>query len=85
AAHVLVPEPGREHVCVSGRHAVLRYNIHVHGKPSHAGAAIGRGVSAIRAMARIIETVEDWSDYERGQTFAVGRVNAGTWVNVVPV
>ncbi|MFX7731752.1 M20/M25/M40 family metallo-hydrolase, partial [Acinetobacter baumannii] len=27
AAHVLVPEPGREHVCVSGRHAVLRYNI----------------------------------------------------------
>ena len=85
AAHVLVPEPGRDHVCVSGRHAVLRYNIHVHGKPSHAGAAIGRGVSAIRAMARIIETVEDWSDYERGQTFAVGRVNAGTWVNVVPV
>lgn len=84
-AHVLVPEPGRDHAVVTGRHAVLRYMIHVHGRPSHAGAAISRGVSAIRAMARLIETVEDWSDYERGQTFAVGRVNAGTWVNVVPV
>jgi glutamate carboxypeptidase len=84
-AHVLVPEPGRDHVCVTGRHAVLRYNIHVHGQPSHAGAAIRRGVSSIRAMARLIETMEDWSDYERGQTFAVGRVNSGTWVNVVPV
>jgi glutamate carboxypeptidase len=84
-AHVLVPEPGRDHVCVTGRHAVLRYNIHVHGQPSHAGAAIRRGVSSIRAMARLIETMEDWSDYEKGQTFAVGRVNSGTWVNVVPV
>jgi glutamate carboxypeptidase len=85
AAHVLVPEPGRDHFVTSGRHAVVRYHIHVHGRPSHAGAAISRGVSAIRAMARLIETIEDWSDYERGQTFAVGRVNAGTWVNVVPV
>lgn len=84
-SHVLVPEPGRDHICVTGRHAVVRYHIHVHGRPSHAGAAISRGVSAIRAMARLIETIEDWSDYERGQTFAVGRVNAGTWVNVVPV
>jgi glutamate carboxypeptidase len=84
-AHVLVPEPGRDHYVTTGRHAVVRYNLHVHGKPSHAGAAISRGVSAIRAMARLIETVEDWSDYERGQTFAVGRVHAGTWVNVVPV
>lgn len=84
-AQVLVPEPGRDHVVTTGRHAVVRYHIHVHGRPSHAGAAISRGVSAIRAMARIIETVEDWSDFERGQTFAVGRVHAGTWVNVVPV
>lgn len=84
-AHVLVPEPGRDHFVTSGRHAVVRYMIHVHGRPSHAGAAISRGVSSIRAMARIIETIEDWSDYERGQTFAVGRVNAGTCVNVVPV
>jgi glutamate carboxypeptidase len=84
-AHVLVPEPGLDHTLTVGRHAILRYNVTVLGKPSHAGAAIRRGVSAIRAMARLIETVEDWSDFERGQTFAVGRVHAGTWVNVVPV
>lgn len=85
AAAVLVPEPGRDHALVTGRHAILRYHLTVTGKPSHAGAAIRRGVSAIRGMARLIETIEDWSDFERGQTFAVGRVKAGTWVNVVPV
>jgi glutamate carboxypeptidase len=84
-AHVLVPEPGMDGRIVTGRHAFLRYKLHVHGKPAHAGAHNRFGASAIRAMARLIETIEGWSDLERGRTFSVGIVNGGTFVNVVPI
>jgi glutamate carboxypeptidase len=83
-AHVLVPEPGMDGRVVTGRHAFLRYKLHVHGRPAHAGAHNRHGASAIRAMARLIETIEGWSDLERGKTFSVGIVQGGTFVNVVP-
>jgi len=83
-AHVLVPEPGMDGRIVTGRHAFLRFKLHVHGKPAHAGAHNRSGASAIRAMARLIETIEGWSDYDRGKSFSVGIVHGGTFVNVVP-
>lgn len=83
--HVLVPEPGMDGRIVTGRHAFLRYKLHVHGRPAHAGAQYRKGASAIRAMARLIETIEGWSDPERGQTYSVGIVHGGTFVNVVPI
>lgn len=83
--HVLVPEPGMDGRIVTGRHAFLRFKLHVFGKPAHAGAHNRAGASAIRAMARLIETIEGWSDLERGKTFSVGIVNGGTFVNVVPI
>lgn len=84
-AQVLVPEPGMDGRVVTGRHAFLRYKLHVHGRPAHAGAHNRKGASAIRAMARLIETIEGWSDLERGKTFSVGTVQGGTFVNVVPI
>jgi glutamate carboxypeptidase len=84
-AHVLVPEPGMDGRVVTGRHAFLRYKLHVHGKPAHAGAHNRNGASAIRAMARLIETIEGWSDLSTGQTYSVGIVQGGTFVNVVPI
>ncbi|MBM3613173.1 MAG: M20/M25/M40 family metallo-hydrolase [Alphaproteobacteria bacterium] len=83
--HVLVPEPGMDGRIVTGRHAFLRYTLHVHGRPAHAGGNNRKGASAIRAMARLIETIEGWSDPERGQTYSVGIVHGGTFVNVVPI
>jgi len=87
AAHryVLVPEPSRDGNLVTGRHAFLRYVLRVHGRPAHAGADNRRGRSAIRAMARLIERIESWSDHTRGQSYAVGVVRGGTFVNVVPI
>ena len=50
---VLVPEPGRDKGGVtSGRYAIARFNIATIGRPSHAGARLSDGRSAIREMAR---------------------------------
>src|SRR5690606_3182316 len=61
---VLVPEPSRQGNVVTGRHAFLRYRLHMHGKPAHAGADNRAGRSAIRAMARLIDRLEGMSDFE---------------------
>lgn len=82
---VLVPEPARLGKLVTGRHAFLRYKLHVHGKPAHAGADNRVGRSAIRTMAQLIETIEGWSDFESGITYSVGVVQGGTFVNVIPI
>jgi glutamate carboxypeptidase len=80
--YVLVPEPGRaNNGVVTGRYAIARFNLEATGKPSHAGANLSQGRSAIREMAkRIIEidamTTEDC-------TFSVGIVHGGLWVNCV--
>ena len=81
---VLVPEPGRDDALVSGRHAFLRYKLHVYGKPAHAGVAKGAGKSAISVMARLIEQVEAFSDVDHEITYRVGVIQGGTFVNVVP-
>ncbi|MCC7274723.1 MAG: M20/M25/M40 family metallo-hydrolase [Alphaproteobacteria bacterium] len=86
-AFVLVPEPAKGDTgrVVTGRHAFLRYRLRVHGRPAHAGADNRIGRSAIRAMAGLIERIEGWSDLARGQTYSVGVVQGGTFVNVVPI
>src|SRR6202795_1154225 len=53
--YVLVPEPGRaNNGVVTGRYAIARFNLEAIGKPSHAGATLSSGRSAIREMARQI-------------------------------
>lgn len=83
--YVLVVEPSRSDKLVTGRHAFLRFKVHVHGQPAHAGADNLRGRSAIRAMAALIERIEAFSDFGRGITYSVGIVGGGTFVNVVPI
>jgi glutamate carboxypeptidase len=82
--YVLVPEPGKPDKFVTGRHAFLRYKLHTHGRPAHAGVAKGVGRSAISVMARLIAEVEGFSDVERERTFRVGNVRGGDFVNVIP-
>src|ERR1700719_585033 len=49
--YVLVPEPGRpDNGVVTGRYAIARFNLEATGKPSHAGATLSSGRSAIREM-----------------------------------
>jgi glutamate carboxypeptidase len=83
--YVLVPEPSRGGTAVTGRHAFQRFRISTHGRPAHAGATNRQGRSAISAMARLIAKIEAMSDFEAGETYAVGVVQGGQWVNVVPI
>jgi glutamate carboxypeptidase len=80
--YVLVPEPGRAHNgVVTGRYAIARFNLEAIGKPSHAGAMLSSGRSAIREMARRIIEIDGMTTDDC--TFSVGIVHGGEWVNCV--
>jgi glutamate carboxypeptidase len=83
--YVLVTEPCKNGVIVTGRFAFQRFWISVAGRPAHAGANNRQGRSAIRAMARLVERIEAMTDFERGMTFSVGTIEGGTFVNVMPI
>lgn len=81
--YVLVPEPGRfGNGVVTGRYAIARFNLEAQGRPSHAGAALKDGRSAIHAMARQLLAIEAMTDDDC--TFSVGVISGGRWVNCVP-
>ena len=81
--YILVPEPawGRNTV-VTGRYAIARYHLTAMGRPSHAGAALKAGQSAVKMMARELLAIEDMTDDDC--TFSVSVVHGGQWVNCVP-
>src|SRR3954447_15223803 len=80
--YVLVPEPGRpNNGVVTGRYAIARFNLEATGKPSHAGATLSSGRSAIREMARQIIAIDGMTTDDC--TFSVGIVHGGQWVNCV--
>ena len=80
--YVLVPEPGRaDGGVVTGRYAIARFNLKAIGRPSHAGARLKDGRSAIRIMADMIPQIEGMTT--DACTFSVGVVHGGQWVNCV--
>ena len=80
--YVLVPEPGRpNNAVVTGRYAIARFNLEATGRPSHAGATLSSGRSAIREMARQILVIDGMTSDDC--TFSVGIVHGGQWVNCV--
>ena len=80
--YVLVPEPARTNGgVVSGRYAIARYNLEAIGRPSHAGARLSEGRSAIRIMAEMIPAIESMTT--ESCTYSVGIVHGGQWVNCV--
>ena len=81
--YVLIPEPGRENNgVVTGRYAIARFNLLTTGRPSHAGAKLAQGRSAVRAMAGKLLDIEEMTTEDC--TFSVGVIEGGTWVNCVP-
>ena len=86
-AVVLVPEPGRPEGdspmggLVTGRYAIARFNLRTTGRPSHAGARLSDGRSAIREMCRQILAIEAMTT--EAATFSVGVIHGGQWVNCV--
>jgi glutamate carboxypeptidase len=55
--YVLVPEPARaDGGVVTGRYAIARFNLEATGRPSHAGARLAEGRSAIRQWVNCVTT-----------------------------
>jgi glutamate carboxypeptidase len=81
---VLVLEPSLPGgVLKTSRKGCGQYEIVIRGEPAHAGVDPGKGVSAIREMARQILDVETLQDLTRGISVNVGVVHGGTRANVV--
>mgnify|MGYP002621637751 CR=1 FL=1 len=81
---VLIPEPARSNGgVVSGRYAIARFALESRGRPSHAGARLSEGRSAIREMAKQILAIEAMTGEDA--TCSVGVIHAGQWVNCVPM
>jgi glutamate carboxypeptidase len=60
------------------------WRIDVKGVAAHAGVDFEKGASAIRELARVVETVSGWTDLKRGLTVSVGVAGGGTKSNVIP-
>lgn len=85
AKFVLVTEPARDGgKVVTARKGVARFIIEVEGRPAHSGSRHEDGRSAIVEMARQILEIEGMTDYARGITVNVGRIEGGTAANTVP-
>ncbi|WP_210483651.1 M20 family metallopeptidase [Microvirga antarctica] len=85
SAFALVTEPARDGgKIVTSRKGVGRFDVHVEGRPAHAGSRHPDGRNAIYEAARQILAVEAMTDYARGITTTVGMISGGTAVNTIP-
>ena len=68
----------------TSRKGVGHFEMIARGVSAHAGLDPGKGVSAIRELARQITAIDDLQDPASGVTLTVGIVSGGTRSNVVP-
>jgi glutamate carboxypeptidase len=83
-AAVYVLEPAQGLAYKTARKGTGDWRIDVRGVAAHAGVDFTKGASAIRELARVVETVSGWTDLERGLTVSVGVAGGGTKTNVIP-
>ena len=68
----------------TSRKGVGQFEMITRGVSAHAGLDPGKGISAIRELARQIVAIDDLQDPASGVTLTVGVVSGGTRANVVP-
>ena len=68
----------------TSRKGVGQFELIARGVSAHAGLDPGKGVSAVRELARQIIAIDDLQDPANGVTLTVGIVSGGTRANVVP-
>ena len=82
---VLVCEPSLPGGALkTSRKGVGQFEMIARGIAAHAGLDPGKGVSAVRELARQILAIDDLQDPANGVTLTVGVVSGGTRANVVP-
>jgi glutamate carboxypeptidase len=68
----------------TSRKGVGEFELVARGVSAHAGLDPGKGVSAVRELARQILALDDLQDPARGVTVTAGVISGGTRANVVP-
>jgi glutamate carboxypeptidase len=68
----------------TSRKGVGQFEMAVRGVSAHAGLEPGKGVSAVRELARQIVAIDGLQDPASGVTVTVGVIAGGTRANVVP-
>lgn len=81
---VYVLEPAQGLAYKTARKGTGNWRIDVAGVGAHAGVDFQKGASAVRELARVVETVSGWTDLRRGLTVNVGVVGGGSKTNVIP-
>ena len=81
---VLVLEPGQGLAYKTARKGTGNWRIEIKGVAAHAGVDFEKGASALRELARVVDTVSGWTDLKRGLTVSVGTAAGGSKTNVVP-
>jgi len=81
---VFVLEPAQGLAYKTARKGTGNWRIDIKGVAAHAGVDFEKGASAIRELARVVETVSAWTDLKRGLTVSVGVAAGGTKTNVIP-
>ena len=83
-AAVYVLEPAQGLAYKTARKGTGNWRIDIKGVAAHAGVDFEKGASAIRELARVVETVSGWTDLKRGLTVSVGLAGGGSKTNVIP-
>jgi glutamate carboxypeptidase len=81
---VYVMEPAQGPAYKTARKGTANWRIEIKGVAAHAGVDFEKGASALRELARAIETVSGWTDLKRGLTISVGLAGGGSKTNVIP-
>jgi glutamate carboxypeptidase len=82
AAYVLEPAQGLAYK--TARKGTGNWRVEIKGVAAHAGVDPEKGASAIRELARAVETVSSWTNLKRGLTVSVGLAGGGSKTNVIP-
>jgi glutamate carboxypeptidase len=80
---VYVLEPAQGLAYKTARKGTGIWRIEVAGVGAHAGVDFEKGASAIRELARLVETVSGWTDLTHRLTVNVGVIGGGSKTNVV--
>jgi glutamate carboxypeptidase len=81
AAFVLEPAQGLAYK--TARKGVGQYNVQVTGVGAHSGVDFERGHSAVLEMAKLVQTISNFTRFERKLTVNCGVIAGGTRSNVV--
>lgn len=84
AAACLVFEAGRAgDAIITRRKGTGAFKVTATGKAAHAGANHKDGANAIWALAKLVDRVQGLTDYDRGVTVNVGKIEGGQGKNTV--